>query len=38
MGDWEYDFAQGKGRLIHGDEDFYDGDFIKDKAEGHGCY
>jgi len=30
--------ANGKGRLIHGDGDVYEGDWINDKAEGKGVY
>lgn len=30
--------ANGKGRLIHNDGDFYEGDFLEDKAHGNGKY
>ena len=32
------DKANGKGRLIHGDGDVYEGDWVEDKAHGYGIY
>lgn len=30
--------ANGKGRLIHADGDYYEGEWINDKANGKGTY
>ena len=35
---WKEDKANGKGKLIHGDGDIYEGDWIDDKANGYGVY
>ena len=32
------DIAEGKGRLIHSDGDYYEGEWKEDKAEGYGKY
>ena len=35
---WRNDAANGKGRLIHGDGDIYEGLWLNDKAHGEGKY
>ncbi len=30
--------ANGKGRLIHGDGEYYEGDWVDDRANGKGMY
>ena len=35
---WREDKANGKGKLVHGDGDIYEGEWVNDKANGVGVY
>jgi hypothetical protein len=37
-GYWKDDMANGRGRLVHADVDYYIGQWLNDKAHGQGTY